>query len=136
MVSPTLSNTAATRAFSIPLRLVPITTSPTRPPWDYNAASDTRLVTDTSAAAIASAGLLRLCRHITDPIKGHFYWSTAIHILRSLCATHLGDTDANWEGILRGGVYHLNKAVGVDESVMWGEYYFVEALEEALRLVG
>ncbi len=105
------------------------------PPWDYNAPFDTRNVTDTSAGAIAAAGLLRLCRHITDPIKGHFYWSTAIHILRGLCTTHLGDADPNWEGILRGGVYHLNKAIGVDESVMWGEYYFVEALEEALRLV-
>ena len=105
------------------------------PPWDYNAPADTRTVTDTSAAAIATAGLLRLCRHIADPIKGHFYWSTAIHILRNLCTQHLGDADPNWEGILRGGVYHLNKGLGVDESVMWGEYYFVEALEEALRVI-
>jgi unsaturated chondroitin disaccharide hydrolase len=33
---------------------------------------------------------------------------------------------------LRGGVYHVNKGLGVDESVMWGEYYFVEALERVL----
>ena len=33
-----------------------------------------------------------------------------------------------WEGILKHGVYHTKKNLGVDESVMWGEYFFVEAL--------
>ena len=30
--------------------------------------------------------------------------------------------------ILKHGVYHTKKNLGVDESVMWGEYFFVEAL--------
>jgi unsaturated chondroitin disaccharide hydrolase len=30
-------------------------------------------------------------------------------------------------------VYHLHKELGVEESVMWGEYFFCEALENALR---
>jgi unsaturated chondroitin disaccharide hydrolase len=29
-------------------------------------------------------------------------------------------------------VYHIHKGLGVDESVMWGEYFFVEALTKAL----
>ena len=41
--------------------------------------------------------------------------------------------DAGWEGILKHGVYHIHKKIGVDESVMWGEYFFVEALSKALR---
>lgn len=106
------------------------------PPWDYNSPLESRKVLDTSAAAIAAAGLLRLCRHIADPMKGHFYWSTAIHILRSLCVKHLASADPSWEGILKGAVYHIHKGLGVDESAMWGEYYFVEALEEALRIMG
>jgi unsaturated chondroitin disaccharide hydrolase len=105
------------------------------PPWDYNAPLENRAVTDTSAAAIAAAGLLRLCRHLADPVKGHFYWSTAIHILRTLCTRYLASDDPDWEGILKGAVYHIHKGLGVDESVMWGEYYFVEALEEALRIM-
>ena len=44
--------------------------------------------------------------------------------------------DKKWEGILKGGVYHIHKELGVDESVMWGEYFFVEALEEALARDG
>jgi unsaturated chondroitin disaccharide hydrolase len=102
------------------------------PPWDFNAAGESRRLLDTSAAAIAASGLLRLCRLIHDPVKGHFYWTTAMRILRSLCEKHLGRSVDGWEGILRGGVYHYHKNLGVNESVMWGEYFFVEALESAL----
>ena len=105
------------------------------PPWDYNAPPENRSVVDSSAAAIAAAGLLRLCRLVADPMKGHFYWSTAIHILRTLCTEYLARGDAQWEGVLKGGVYHIHNDLGVDESVMWGEYFFTEALEEALRIM-
>jgi unsaturated chondroitin disaccharide hydrolase len=105
------------------------------PPWDYNAPAENRSLVDSSAAAIAAAGMLRLCRVIADPMKGHFYWSTGIHILRTLCAKFLASADPDWEGILKGGVYHIHKGLGVDESMIWGDFYFVEALEEALRII-
>ena len=103
------------------------------PPWDFNAPPESRVLLDTSAAAIAAAALYRLRRAVADPIKGHFYWSTANQILRSLCEKHLAKGDHEWEGILKGGVYHIHKELGVDESVMWGEYFFVEALDRAMR---
>jgi unsaturated chondroitin disaccharide hydrolase len=106
------------------------------PPWDFNAPPESRRLLDTSAAAIAASGLLRLCRLLQDPVKGHHYWSLAIRILRSLCENHLAKKDKKWEGILKGGVYHLPKELGVDESVIWGEYFFVEALEQALQQLG
>jgi unsaturated chondroitin disaccharide hydrolase len=106
------------------------------PPWDFNAPPESRKLLDTSAAAIAASGLLRLCRLLQDPIKGHFYYSTAILILRTLCEKHLAKKDKKWEGILKGGVYHIPKELGVDESVMWGEYFFAEALESALPQLG
>jgi unsaturated chondroitin disaccharide hydrolase len=45
------------------------------------------------------------------------------------------DDKKNWEGILKRGVYHIHKGLGVDESVMWGEFFFVEALTKALAAV-
>jgi unsaturated chondroitin disaccharide hydrolase len=103
------------------------------PPWDYDAPPESRTLLDTSTAAIAAAGFFRLCRIVPDPMKGHLYWSTGVKILKTLCEQHLAKSDPKWEGILKGGVYHVHKALGVDESVMWGEYFFVEALEYALR---
>jgi unsaturated chondroitin disaccharide hydrolase len=55
--------------------------------------------------------------------------------LRGLCTKYLAVADSGWDGILKNGVYHIHKGLGVDESVMWGDYYFVEALEEALRII-
>ena len=37
-----------------------------------------------------------------------------------------------WEGILKHGSYHERKDLGVDESVMWGDYFFVEALDRVI----
>jgi unsaturated chondroitin disaccharide hydrolase len=101
-------------------------------PWDFDAPPESRGLVDTSAAAIAASGLLQLARLSADPAKGAFYEETARRILTSLCERHLALGDPAWEGILKGGVYHIHKGLGVNESVMWGEYFFVEALDRAL----
>jgi unsaturated chondroitin disaccharide hydrolase len=102
------------------------------PPWDFSAPLENRTLLDTSAAAIASAALLRLRRSVVDPVRHHYYRAIAKRIMRALCEKHLAKNDPKWEGILKGGVYHVHKGVGVDESVMWGEYFFCEALERVL----
>ena len=102
------------------------------PPWDFNAPLENRMLLDTSAAAIFASGLLRLCRLVPDALLGHLYWSTAVQILKALCEKQVAKSDPAWEGILRGGVYHVHKGLGVDESVIWGEYFFCEALDRVL----
>lgn len=102
------------------------------PPWDFNASPANRTLVDTSAGAIAAAAFYRLARVLPVPMKGHFYWGVGGRILRSLCDKHLAKSDPKWEGILRGGVYHVHKGLGVDESVVWGDHFFVEALDQAL----
>jgi unsaturated chondroitin disaccharide hydrolase len=77
-----------------------------------------------------------LCRLLPDTVKGYYYYSSALHILKSLCEQYTAKGEAAWEGILKGGVYHIHKNLGVNESVMWGEYFFCEALETALRHSG
>ena len=101
------------------------------PPWDYDAPAESRKLLDTSAAAIAASGLLQLSDLLADAARGHFYRETARHILATLCRDWLAESDGTWEGILKGGVYHIHKNLGVNESVMWGEYFFLEALERA-----
>lgn len=101
-------------------------------PWDFDAPAESRGLLDTSAAAIAASGLLQLAPLSADPLKRSLYEEAARRILTTLCERHLAEGDPAWEGILKGGVYHLHKGLGVNESVMWGEYFFVEALDRVL----
>lgn len=103
------------------------------PPWDFNTPANRRSLLDTSAAAIAASALLRLGRLLQDPVKGHFYASSGLFILRMLSEKHVATKDKKWEGVLRGGVYHVHRELGVDESVIWGDYFFLEAVDQALR---
>ena len=94
---------------------------------------ESRKLLDTSAAAIAASGLLRLCRALRRSDQGHVLLvDRAAHPAHSVRPAH-GQGRQGAEGILKGGVYHMHKNLGVNETVMWGEYFFCEALENALR---
>lgn len=102
------------------------------PPNDWDGHRDK---VESSAAAIAASGLLNLSKLVQDPLYATRYRRAALIILDTLTGeAYLGSSTPGWEGILKHGIYHLNKGLGVDESVMWGEYFFVEALDKALAL--
>jgi unsaturated chondroitin disaccharide hydrolase len=109
------------------------------PPWDYDAPLDGKLsVTqpDSSAAAIAAVGLFNLARMTADRVRAQAYEAAAMGAVETLSGPgFLAKDDPKWEGILKRGVYHIHKGLGVDESVMWGEFFFVEALVKALELL-
>lgn len=89
---------------------------------------------ETSAGAIVASGLLDLAQQATDPVQAAAYRRTAIEMLDALVQpTYLADQTPGWEGILKHGVYHTARQLGVDESVMWGEFFFVEALTKVVR---
>jgi len=84
---------------------------------------------ETSASAIAASGLLDLAKQTKTPAKAVAYRETALAMLDALVQPqYLANATPGWEGILKHGVYHTTKNLGVDESVMWGEFFFVEAL--------
>ena len=80
-------------------------------------------------------GLLELSLAVTEPSKADYYRKYAFVILNTLLSPEfLANETPGWEGILKHGTYHERKKLGVDESVMWGEYFFLSALDKALRL--
>lgn len=88
---------------------------------------------ESSAGSIAASGLLDLAKQTKSPEKSEAYQTTAIAMLDSLTdPEYLAIHTPGWEGILKHGVYHTEKNLGVDESVMWGEFFFVEALTKAV----
>jgi unsaturated chondroitin disaccharide hydrolase len=88
---------------------------------------------ESSAAAIAASGLLNLAKLTGDPIRARFYHQYALRIVDTLTTSEfLANETPGWEGILKHGSYHERKRLGVDESVMWGEYFFLEAVSKVL----
>jgi unsaturated chondroitin disaccharide hydrolase len=101
------------------------------PLWDFDAPDDGKQPWDSSAAAIAASGLIDLAEQLGD--AGRPYHDAALHILDTLCSDEfLARGRPGWEGILLHGMYHYHKNLGVDESVIWGDHFFVEALVKAL----
>ncbi len=107
-------------------------------PWDYDAPLSgplARTQVDTSACAIAASGLLDLVQLAPDRTKARAYRDFALTSLITLSQKYLGNQTPGFEGILNGGVYHIHKNLGVHEAVMFGEYFFVEALDKALKVL-
>lgn len=89
---------------------------------------------ESSAAAVAAGGLLRLSRLTLNPERARSYREYAAHILEALTEPEfLASNTPDWEGVLKHGIYHLPKNVGVDESVIWGDYYLLEGLRLAMN---
>jgi unsaturated chondroitin disaccharide hydrolase len=89
---------------------------------------------ESSAAAITASGLLNLAQLTSDPNRSQDYHFYALRILTTLTGSDfLADQDESWEGLLKHGMYHQRKGLGVDESVMWGDYFFLEACWKVLH---
>jgi unsaturated chondroitin disaccharide hydrolase len=83
---------------------------------------------DSSAAAIAACGLLELANNLPllDPLRGD-YQRAALRTVRQLSEHYQGDGFPGG-GLLRHAVYHKPHGIGVDESCIWGDYFYLEAL--------
>lgn len=101
------------------------------PPNDWDEPSPAKPF-ESSAAAIAAGGFLQLAELTQDTIRSKYYRKYAETILTTLAGPEFLAEDSDWDGILKHGIYHQRKGLGVDESVMWGEYFFLEAVYKVL----
>ncbi|WP_308467083.1 glycoside hydrolase family 88 protein [Rathayibacter soli] len=90
---------------------------------------------EASGASITASAMLQLAELLGDAGAGATYREYARGIVARLSSPEfLGTDEDGWEGILRHSLYHRGEGIGVDESVMWGDYYFVEALDRLSRI--
>ncbi|MCP3739482.1 glycoside hydrolase family 88 protein [Rossellomorea sp. BNER] len=84
---------------------------------------------DSSAAAIAVCGLLEMLKYLpfTDPQR-RTYENAATAMIQSLYENYKTEVDSEANGILLHAVYYKGGGRGVDESCIWGDYYYFEAL--------
>jgi unsaturated chondroitin disaccharide hydrolase len=102
------------------------------PYWDYEAPGIPEEPLDSSAAAIAGCGF-----HILAGLASADRAARYLEAARRIAATLMTDAflargHAGEEGVLLHGVYHRPRGWGVDASVMWGDYFFLELLERLL----
>ncbi|HEY9109143.1 MAG TPA: glycoside hydrolase family 88 protein [Roseateles sp.] len=90
---------------------------------------------DSSAAAVAACGLLELASQmpLLDPMRP-VYESAAAGMTLTLAQSYFAHAGAPGAGLLKHAVYHKPKRIGVDESCIWGDYFYLEALVRLTRL--
>ena len=104
------------------------------PYWDFQVPEGPARIWDSSAGAIAASGLWNLSALTFSSTKAQLYCESAFQIINTLASgDFLAQGKGDQQGVLLHGVYHFHKKLGVDESVMWGEYFFMEALQKTLN---
>ena len=91
---------------------------------------------DSSAAAIAAQGLLRLGHYLGEAGEGQRYWQAGLTILDKLLDEPCLSIDDKHQGLILHSVYHRpngwdtipqGQKVPGGESSMWGDYHAREA---------
>ncbi|WP_394154212.1 hypothetical protein [Vibrio maritimus] len=100
------------------------------PHWDFRAPLDENTPRDTSAAACAASGILLIAELVEDQDLKEHYFTAAVNILKGLNDKYATYGDDNEQGILTGGAFNCPKKLGVNCSLIYGDYYFVEAMSK------
>lgn len=102
---------------------------------------------DSSAAAIAAQGLLRLGRYLSskgETDAGEKYWQTGLTVLNTLLDEPYLSTNHAHQGILLHSIYHQpngwdyvpeGSKIAYGESSMWGDYHMREVALYVQKIV-
>ena len=97
--------------------------------WDLIFKEGSQEEKDSSAAAIAACGLLELSKQLPVSDHRHFdYEEMAVKILEELQKNYTTKQVDGSNGLLLHAVYDKNSLKGVDECVIWGDYFYVEGI--------
>lgn len=105
-------------------------------PYDFKDPRGHRAPKDTSAQAIAGAGLLALAS-LSVGKERQMWQAEGERLLAVLCrdyAVTSSEAQAQPRGLLRGGCYFLAQGRGVNSDLIFGDYYLVEGLMRFLSL--
>ncbi|MCC3375512.1 glycoside hydrolase family 88 protein [Cohnella sp. REN36] len=97
--------------------------------WDFNAPVNAETYRDSSASAIASAGILELLGHLeaSDPDRGLLEEGLQ-RSMTSLVRHYATIGDDGREGFIKRGSYHVLGNFSPDDLTIWGDYFYLEAL--------
>jgi len=105
------------------------------PYWDLIFTDGSDEPRDSSALAIAICGIFEMSKLV--PEKSKYYRELADKLLKALADKCMVNEDTKSNGLLLHGTYCKSSPYntcpnwGVDECVIWGDYFFMEALTRA-----
>lgn len=97
--------------------------------WDFDAPQVPETKRDSSASAIAAAGMLELIGHMAadDPLRDEL--QEAVHrSMSSLARNYAPDPASGDHGFIRHGSYSVRGGASPDDYTIWGDYFYLEAL--------
>ncbi|OMD54273.1 glycoside hydrolase family 88 protein [Paenibacillus odorifer] len=97
--------------------------------WDFDVPVGAETPRDSSASAIAAAGLLELLDHLGVDDPDRAIYEVALHrSMKSLVEHYATSGNPEAEGLLKHGSYHVRGGRVPDGHMIWGDYYYMEAL--------
>ncbi|MDC4459592.1 hypothetical protein NQ652_18160, partial [Acinetobacter baumannii] len=101
--------------------------------WDMDFKPEDMEERDSSSSAIAICGILEMHKHLSDddPDKS-LYYNAAMAMMKALIEKYT-TKDMNSNALLKESVYSKPHNIGVGESCIWGDYFYMEALIRCLK---
>jgi unsaturated chondroitin disaccharide hydrolase len=103
------------------------------PYWDFNAPDIPNAPKDASAACVVASALLELSTFVNDKTKAEEYRSKAEKMLVSLSSEKYQSREVN-DAFLLHSTGHKPNGGEVDASIIYADYYYIEALLRLKRL--
>lgn len=105
------------------------------PRWDFFFKNNVEEPLDTSAASIAATGMILLSKLLSDQNEreeANLWKERAEEIIQALIKKYFNDNPDSY-GIIKGVTVDKPRNSGINESSMYGDYYFMEALYRLLN---
>jgi unsaturated chondroitin disaccharide hydrolase len=96
------------------------------PNWDFDAPVSAGVFKDTSAAAVAASAFVKLASVLAGTVDGTKYRAAAEATLSSLASSAYLNTGSGRGLLLHGAKWVTRNAT--DNSLIYGDYYFLEAI--------
>ncbi|WMT39053.1 glycoside hydrolase family 88 protein [Paenibacillus sp. D2_2] len=96
--------------------------------WDFNAPIDKDTYRDSSASAIVAAGLQELLEHLDEKDPDREYFKQGLTDSLTSLVENYSTIGEEAEGLLKRGSYYVRGGLSPDDYMIWGDYYYLEAL--------
>ena len=103
------------------------------PYWDFDVPNLLNEPRDASAAAVVASGLLELSSYVKDKAKVDTYFNSAVKMIEALSSPAYRSGQNN-NAFLLHSTGHKPNGTEIDASIIYADYYYVEALIRLNRI--